>query len=85
MRRLVFFIAAFILWLLLSFTFDWPHILTGLAGAALAAGLFGHFSFPDKCIPQEGAKVIAVKQFKKRKVKVWYFSFPQQIVVKTVA
>lgn len=51
MRRIVLFIVAFILWLLLAWTLNWQHILAGVVVAFLVAFLFGNISVkePRKC------------------------------------
>ena len=47
MRRIVLFIIAFILWLLLTWTLNWQHILAGVMVAFLVAVLFGNISIKE--------------------------------------
>ena len=43
-------------------------------------------AYPDRYIPQkQGMKMLVEKQIKNRKIRVWYFSYPKKIIVKTVA
>lgn len=42
MRRIILFIVAFVLWLLISWTLNWQHLVVGIALAMLVAVLFGN-------------------------------------------
>lgn len=52
MKRVILFIVCFILWLLLTWTLNWQHILVGVVVAFLVALLFGNISVkePKKCL-----------------------------------
>ena len=51
MKRVILFIVAYILWLLLTWTLNWQHLLVGVAVAFLVASLFGNIFVqqPRKC------------------------------------
>jgi len=52
MRRIILFIVAFTLWLLLAWTLNWQHLLVGCIAAFLVAFLFGNVFVqePKKCL-----------------------------------
>ncbi len=45
MSRAVYFIVALVFWLLLSFSLDWEHLLSGVVVCGLTAMIFGKMSF----------------------------------------
>lgn len=51
MRRVILFIVAYILWLVLTWTLNWQHLLVGVAVAFLVAIIFGGIFLqnPKKC------------------------------------
>ena len=52
MRRIILFVVAFILWLLLTWTLNWQHLLVGCIVAFMVAFLFGNIFVqePKKCL-----------------------------------
>lgn len=52
MKRIILFIVAYILWLLLTWTLNWQHLMVGVAVAFFVAILFGEIFVrePRKCL-----------------------------------